>query len=128
MCGILPYTFSEKLLKKPSNIRFLGNVRNIVEYLQISDCFISASLAEGLPNTVLEAMACGLPTILSNIPPHKELCSDSACFFEVHNVVELSKMINCFKDCDNSPKELVGKQFSAQLMSEKYQKLYKEEM
>lgn len=36
-------------------------------------CYISASKLEGLPITVLEAMSYGLPLVISDIPPHKEI-------------------------------------------------------
>jgi glycosyltransferase involved in cell wall biosynthesis len=51
------------------NIHLLGQVANVNQYLKTSDLFISASISEGLPNTVLEALATGIPCILSDIPP-----------------------------------------------------------
>lgn len=41
--------------------------KRILELLQESDCLINPSLYEGMPNAVLEALACGLPVIASNV-------------------------------------------------------------
>ena len=37
------------------------------------DVLVSPSFFEGMPNVVLEAMAAGLPCVLSNIPEHREI-------------------------------------------------------
>lgn len=115
------------------SIKFLGNISNVVEYLQLSDCFISASLAEGLPNTVLEAMACGLPTVLSEIPSHLELYEGGeGNFFKIKEINQLSKLLNKVfknhKSQKNISTTLVNKNFSAKAMSNKYQTLYKEKI
>jgi glycosyltransferase involved in cell wall biosynthesis len=49
--------------------------------MKSADLFFSASLFEGRPNTVLEAMACGCPLVLSDIPQHRELGGDDARYF-----------------------------------------------
>lgn len=39
--------------------------------------YVQPSLLEGLPLTVLEAMSCGLPIVLSDIPAHLEILPDA---------------------------------------------------
>lgn len=75
--GILQAELEEKA--SGLNVTFTGNVNIPLPYIQMSDIMISASLAEGLPNSVLEGLACGLPVLLSDITPHKEIyhCNDA---------------------------------------------------
>ena len=54
-------------------VKFTGRVDNVEKYLQASDIFISTSFTEGLPNSVIEAMACGLGVCLSDIDVHREV-------------------------------------------------------
>lgn len=49
----------------PENVHFTGSTRNVSEYLRSADIFVFPSKKEGMPNAVLEAMAVGLPVVLT---------------------------------------------------------------
>lgn len=49
------------------HVDFLGNVSDIAELLGRASMFVLPSLTEGLPLTVLEAMACGLPVVATRV-------------------------------------------------------------
>ncbi|TWT47987.1 putative glycosyltransferase EpsD [Thalassoglobus neptunius] len=55
--------------------RFLGAVPNASELLHHADVFWLASEFEGMSNSLMEAMACGKPSVVSDIPPNRELIS-----------------------------------------------------
>lgn len=70
----------EKELKKKVNelnlqnqIHFLGFRKDIYQLCSAADLFLFASLQEGLPVAIMEAMACGLPIIASEIRGNTDL-------------------------------------------------------
>lgn len=52
---------------------FPGLVQDIRPYLRAADAFVLPSLAEGLSNALLEAMATALPLVVSDIGVHQEV-------------------------------------------------------
>ena len=53
-------------------VEFLGFVENPFSYLARCDLFVLSSLYEGLPSTLIEAMALGLPVISTRCPTGPE--------------------------------------------------------
>jgi L-malate glycosyltransferase len=57
-------------------VQFVGAVDNPADYLRAADLFVLPSVAEGMSNSLLEAMATGLPCIASGIGGNTDLISD----------------------------------------------------
>jgi starch synthase (maltosyl-transferring) len=57
-------------------VRFLGHRRDVPALLAASDVFVLPSLAEGLPLSVLEAMAVGIPVVATAIGGTDEVVHD----------------------------------------------------
>jgi glycosyltransferase involved in cell wall biosynthesis len=49
-------------------VSFVAPTNRIEDYYRAADLLVMPSLREGLPNVVLEAMACGLPVVASRLP------------------------------------------------------------
>jgi glycosyltransferase involved in cell wall biosynthesis len=77
------------------NVHFIGQVANVDEFYQLSDIFVLPSYAEGMPNALLEAMACGLPVIASRIGGVVDVVEEgkTGILFESGNVAELSSAL-----------------------------------
>jgi glycosyltransferase involved in cell wall biosynthesis len=90
-----------KALAKELNIedavRFLGWSDNPFYWLQNSDVFVLTSLWEGMPNVVIESMACKCPVISFDCPsgPNEIINkpNENGILIEVGNIEELTQNI-----------------------------------
>ena len=64
-------------------VRFTGHRADAAKLLSVMDVFWLASDFEGLSNSLMEAMAAGVPCIASDIPPNRELVVDGETGFLV---------------------------------------------
>lgn len=67
----------------PDHLRFLGSRTDVERILSVSDAAISTSDMEGMSNAVLEAMACGLPTVATRVSGSTELVQEGRSGFLV---------------------------------------------
>src|SRR5690606_12787685 len=90
-------------LKISQNVRFLGKQDNIEEILSVSDLFLIPSESESFGLAALEAMACKVPVISSNVGGLPELNVDGVTGFltEVGDIEAMAeKSLYVLEDCD----------------------------
>lgn len=63
-------------LQMENRICFEGQVDDMAALYPLCDAVVTPSLSEGLPFHLMEAMACGLPAVASDVKGHRELVGD----------------------------------------------------
>ena len=84
-----------------SNILFKGRLLHsqIPKYLNASDVFVLPTRAEGCCNAIVEAMACGLPIISSNLPFNWDILnSENSIMVDPNNIDEIASAIITLRD------------------------------
>ena len=121
-----------KLLSKGGRVAFFGKVSDTRPYLAASSVYIATSKAEGMPLSVLEAMALGLPVILSDIEPHQEILhfDSGAGFLAAPGSVEdtlqaMLRMANQdFEAMGSHSRRIIDLELNSRVSSRKTQEFY----
>lgn len=79
----------------PEGVRLLGRVEDEILPVLYSRAagFVYPSVYEGFGLPPLEAMACGCPVAVSDIPAHREVCGNTAMYFDPFSPEELSSRL-----------------------------------
>jgi glycosyltransferase involved in cell wall biosynthesis len=91
--GASGHLFAETSLGAlPKGVRLLGRVEDesLPALYSGSAGFVYPSIYEGFGLPPLEAMACGAPIAVSDIPPHREIFGSLAMYFDPFNPEDLS--------------------------------------
>lgn len=88
---------SETIKKENIEIRFIDYVQNqeeLVSYYQASDLLIHATKSDNFPTTILEAFACGIPVIGTDIGGIPEIIDkNTGLLYEKENYKDLASKI-----------------------------------
>lgn len=93
----------EKHLKQlaKGRVKFLKNLprKELVQTIKQADVFCLPSVVEGFGIATIEAMACGLPAVLADIPVNREITHNGqgAVFFEPENIEDLTRQLKNIK-------------------------------
>jgi sugar transferase (PEP-CTERM/EpsH1 system associated) len=112
-----------------------GSRSDIPELMGAMDCFVLPSLGEGISNTILEAMACGLPVVATRVGGNAELVSEGVTgeLVEPQSAAALADAM--VRLADDRPLALrygeagrarAVREFSVNAMVDSYARLYKE--
>lgn len=71
-----------------TNVRILGNRRDVSAILSAADIFLFPSLYEGLSIAALEAQASGLPCIISDTVPQSVINSDIVFIAKLNDIID----------------------------------------
>ncbi|HET8796221.1 MAG TPA: glycosyltransferase family 4 protein, partial [Thermoanaerobaculia bacterium] len=96
ICGIGPQrdVLLERAARDGLDERFHlpGFIPGIAGWMKAADAVVSVSHSEGRPNAVVEAMVCGVPLVVSDIPEHREIVDERSARLadptDIHDVAE----------------------------------------
>lgn len=115
------------------NILIKGVVSNVEEYLRASDLLVLPSLAEGMSNVILEAMATGLPVVTTNVSSNPEIINNgiNGILLDINdksgikeNILRLLNDDIFNNELGQNAKAKIDKNFSIGIVAEKYIELF----
>ena len=110
-----------------------GERGDVPEILRGLDCFALPSLAEGISNTILEAMASGLPVVATDVGGNRELIEEGTTGTLVSSgdvqamareIVALARNRERAQDMGRAGRRAVERKYSMAAMVRQYQGLY----
>ena len=112
---------------------FTGATDGVGEMLNAMDIFVLPSLMEGMSNTLLEAMAVGLPVVATRVGGNPEVLAEGMCgyLFTPQDTTELADLLRILvnnqqlrKNCGCAARERAVAVFSLASMVKRYRDLY----
>ena len=115
-----------------NQVIFLGYRTDIKELLKISDIFLFTSKQEGLPRSLMEAMASGLPCIVSKIRGNVDLIENGKGGYVCQNVDEYASYIKLLINNNEMKQNMkkfnndIIKKYSVENVKKEIEEIYKD--
>ncbi|NRA53983.1 MAG: glycosyltransferase [Gammaproteobacteria bacterium] len=113
-------------LNLEQQVHFLGPLDNMLNFYQSLDLFCLPSRQEGLPLSPMEAQACGIPALITNVGGCAEaICQTTGLLVERDNVEQLVSAIEIMlsRRRQTNPREFIAQYRNVQGMANAYTKL-----
>lgn len=117
-------------------LKYFGRINNVEDYIPYFDVGVLCSYkvkGEGLSNSVLEYMACGVPPVITDVGAAREIIDDgnNGLLFEAENVQDLANKIEFLmknetirEKIGRKAKETVLEKFSYEKYIESFEEYY----
>ena len=116
------------------SVLLAGASVRVVEWFHAADVFVLPSWGEGLSNALLEAMACGLPVVATEVSGVNQLVGISKCGLIARNG-ESESIRECLEQLMNEKnatlqtmgirgRELIAREYTMKHVTQKYRDLY----
>ena len=123
-----PYESEYKdMAKGYPQITFLGRREDIPELLSISDIFVLASISEGFPNVLLEAMAMDIVILTTQVGATNEISKETKKI-KLTNAKNIAKEIMKLflkKNAEDKVNHLFQKKYAMHRVARRYETIYK---
>lgn len=128
-------SFADASSSLAGRVLFTGAANNVPELLHAMDAFVLPSICEGMSNTILEAMSCGVPVIVTRTGGNPELIEEgcSGYLFAPGDAPALSRLLSQIAEHPAEARELGAaarlravEEFSISGMIGKYHRMYQD--
>jgi glycosyltransferase involved in cell wall biosynthesis len=119
-----------------ARVHFVGFDPEVQRWMQAADGFVLASRWEGLPLGLLEAAACGLPGVATDVPGSREavIAGETGLLATANNVQALAQAMNQLmqmapaerKAMGDKAREMVLERFGIEAVLDRWESLYEQ--